>query len=143
MSHGNSRIRDLKLRWDKEDAEREELVARARQKFLEQEAKQLFEPIENYLARLGKILRAAGASVELDANWEHLGEQTLRRVATVKSNESGQQLLLDFTIQTASIFYRGKQYQFSRVIEALIPVITSDVEQFLTPLSRARKQIKT
>jgi hypothetical protein len=37
-------------------------------------------------------------------------------------------------IQGASIFYRDKRYRFLREIEALMPVITSDVEQFFTSL---------
>jgi hypothetical protein len=34
----------------------------------------------------------------------------------------------------ASIFYRDKRYRLLRGIEALMPVITSDVEQFFTSL---------
>jgi hypothetical protein len=124
----------LKHRWNEEDAVRDELEEQAKRKFLEQEANQIFASIENYLTRLAEVLRAAGASVEVDAKWEHLGDQQLRRVAKVRSNESAQQLPLDFTIQEASIFYRDKRYRLLRGIEALMPVITSDVEQFFTSL---------
>jgi hypothetical protein len=96
------------------------------------EANQIFAPIENYLGRLAEVLRASGASVEVDAKWEHRGDQKLRRVAKVRSSASAQQLHLNFTVQGASIFYRDKRYRFLRGIEALMPVITSDVEQFLT-----------
>jgi hypothetical protein len=83
---------------------------------------------------LAEVLRTAGASVEVDARWEHLGDQKLRRIAKVSSSESAQQLPLDFTIQRASIFYRDKRYHFLGEIDALMPVITSDVEQFFTLL---------
>jgi hypothetical protein len=82
---------------------------------------------------LDKVLRAAGASVEIDAMWEHLGDQRLRRVARVTSTEPTQQLPLDLTIQGASIFYRDRLYRFSHDIEALIRVITREVEQILKP----------
>jgi hypothetical protein len=132
MSHEHSHIQPLKHRWDQEDAERDELEEQARRKFLEQEANQIFSPIENYLTKLAEVLRTAGASVEVDARWEHLGDQKLRRIAKVSSSESAQQLALDFTIQRASIFYRDKRYLFLGEIDALMPVITSDVEQFFT-----------
>jgi hypothetical protein len=134
MSHEHSHIQPLKHRWDQEDAERDELEEQARRKFLEQEANQIFSPIENYLTKLAEVLRTAGASVEVDARWEHLGDQRLRRIAKVSSSESAQQLPLDFTIQRASIFYRDKRYLFLGEIDALMPVITSDVEQFFTLL---------
>ena len=134
MSHEHSHIQPLKHRWDQEDAERDELEEQARRKFLEQEANQIFSPIENYLTKLAEVLRTAGASVEVDTRWEHLGDQKLRRIAKVSSSKSAQQLPLDFTIQGASIFYRDKRYHFLREIDALMPVITSDVEQFFTLL---------
>jgi hypothetical protein len=81
MSHKHSRIRHLKQRWDDEDAVRDELERRAKQMFLEEQANQIFAPIGDYLTRLDKVLRAAGASVEIDAMWEHLGDQRLRRVS--------------------------------------------------------------
>jgi hypothetical protein len=133
MSHEHSRIRHLKQRWDDEDAVRDELERRAKQMFLEEQANQIFAPIGDYLTRLDKVLRAAGASVEIDAMWEHLGDQRLRRVARVTSTEPTQQLPLDLTIQGASIFYRDRLYRFSHDIEALIRVITREVEQFLKP----------
>jgi hypothetical protein len=134
MSHEHSHIQRLKHRWDQEDAERDELEEQVRRKFLEQEANQIFSPIENYLTKLAEVLRTAGASVEVDARWEHLGDQKLRRIAKVSSSEPAQQLPLDFTIQGASIFYGDKRYHFLREIDALMPVITSDVEQFFTLL---------
>lgn len=134
MSYEHSHIQRLKHRWDQEDAERDELEEQARRKFLEQEANQIFSPIENYLTKLAEVLRTAGASVEVDARWEHLGDQKLRRIAKVTSSEPAQQLPLDFTIQGASIFYGDKRYHFLREIDALMPVITSDVEQFFTLL---------
>ena len=108
MSHEHSHIQRLKHRWGQEDAERDELEEQARRKFLEQEANQIFSPIENYLTKLAEVLRTAGASVEVDARWEHLGDQKLRRIAKVSSSEPAQQLPLDFTIQGASIFYGDK-----------------------------------
>ena len=51
--------------------------------------------------------------------------------------ETAQQLPLDLTIEGVTIFYRNKPYRFTRAIEALIPVITSDVEQFITAQSQA------
>jgi hypothetical protein len=78
------------------------------------------------------VLRATGAAVEIDANWEHVDDQKLRRLANVRSNKSGQELALELTIHGATILYREKPYRFIRGIEALIPVITSEVEQFLT-----------
>ena len=134
MSYDHSHIQRLKHRWGQEDAERDELEEQARRKFLEQEANQIFSPIENYLTKLAEVLRTAGASVEVDARWEHLGDRKLRRIAKVSSSESAQQLPLDFTIQGASIFYGDKRYHFLREIDALMPVITSDVEQFFTLL---------
>jgi hypothetical protein len=65
--------------------------------------------------------------------WEHLVDQRLRRVATVTSTDPWQQLRLDFTIQGVSIMYRDKPYRLSREIEALILVITGEVERFLEP----------
>jgi hypothetical protein len=133
MSDEHSRIRALKQQWDDEDAMRVEQEGRAKQIFLEEEANQTFAPIEDYLMRLGKVLSAAGASVEIGTTWEHLGDQRLRRVAKVTSTDPTQQLPLDFTIQAVSIFYRDKHYCFSSGIGALILAITSDVEKFLTP----------
>jgi hypothetical protein len=51
----------------------------------------------------------------------------------VTSTELAQQLPLDLTIQGASIFYRDQPYRFSYDIEALILVITREVEEFLKP----------
>jgi hypothetical protein len=88
MNNEHSRIRHLKHRWNEEDAARDELEEQAKRKFLEQEANQIFAPIENYLTRLVEVLRTAGASVEVDARWEHLGDQKLRRIAKVSSSGS-------------------------------------------------------
>ena len=133
MSQEHARIRHLKQQWDDEDAVRDELEQRAKRLFLEEHANQIFASIEDYLTRLNKVLRAVGGSVEIDAMWEHLGDQRLRRVAKVTSTASTQQLPVDLTIQGARIFYRDTPYLFSHGIEALIVAITSDVEQFLKP----------
>jgi hypothetical protein len=138
MNDEHSRIRILKQRWDEEDASREKQEERTKQIFLEDEAKQTFAPIEDYLTRLGKVLGAAGASVEIDTAWQHLADQKLRRVAKISSSEPTKQLPLDFTIQGVSIFYRDKSYRFASGTGVLIQVITADVEQFLTPRRNQR-----
>jgi hypothetical protein len=132
MNDEHSRIRPLKQRWDDEDAARDKQEERAQQIFLEEEANQTFAPIEDYFIRLSKVLSAAGVSVEIDTTWQHLGDRRLRRVAKITSSNPLQQLSLDFTIQGVNIFYRNRRYSFPSGIEALIPVITSDVEQFIT-----------
>ena len=63
MNDEHSRIRTLKQRWDDEDAARDKQEERAQQIFLEEEANQIFAPIEDYFTRLSKVL-SAGASVE-------------------------------------------------------------------------------
>ena len=133
MSEEHARIRHLKKQWDDEDAMRDERERRARQLVLEEHANQIFAPIEDFLMRLDKVLRAVGGSVEIDAMWEHLGDQKLRRVAKVTSTKSKQQLPIDLTIQEATIFYHDTPYRFSHGIEALIFAITQDVERFLKP----------
>jgi hypothetical protein len=137
MSHEqngyHSVIRRLKQRWDDEDAARDELERRAKEIFLEGQANQIFAPIEHYLTRLDKVLHAVGASVQISAVWEHLGDQRLGRAAKVTSRDPNRQHSLDFTIQGVSILYRDKPYSFSNGIKALIRVITREVEQFLTP----------
>jgi hypothetical protein len=60
MNNEHSRIRHLKHRWNEEDAARDELEEQAKRKFLEQEANQIFAPIENYSTRLVEVLRTAG-----------------------------------------------------------------------------------
>ena len=125
--------RCLNQQWDAKDAERDEREQRARQLFLEEHANQTFAPIEDFLTRLDKVLRAAGGSIEIDAMWEHLGDRKLRRVAKVTSTKSKQQLPIDLTIQEATIFYHDTPYRFSHGIEALIFAITQDVERFLKP----------
>ena len=132
MNDEHPHVRTLKQRWDEEDAARDKQEERAQQIFLEEEANQIFAPIEDYFTRLSKVLSAAGVSVEIDTTWQHLGDRRLRRVAKVTSSNLVQQLSLDFTIQGVSIFYRNRQYSFPSGIEALIAVITSDVEQFIT-----------
>ena len=133
MSDEHSPVRSLKQKWDEEDAVHNKQEERAQQIFLEEEANQTFAPIEDYLTRLGKVLNAAGATVEIDTTWQHLGDRRLRRVAKVISPNPTQQLFLDFTIQGVSIFYRNKVYRFTGGIGALIPAITADLEQFLAP----------
>src|SRR5438309_2454016 len=95
-------------------------------------ANELFALLENYLTRLDKVLHEANAAIEIGPIWEHLDERKLRRTAKVLLRERAQHLLLDLTIEGVTIFYRDRPYRFTRAIEALIPVITSDVEQFIT-----------
>jgi len=120
--------RTLKQRWDEKDAARDKQEERAQQAFLEAEANHTFAPIEDFLIRLSKVLRA-----EIDTTWEHLSERRLRRVAKVISSSPPQELPLDFTIHAASIFYCDKVYRLATGIEALILAITADVERVLTP----------
>jgi hypothetical protein len=118
MSHkhdeSHSVIRNLKQRWDDEDAARDELEQQRKQLFVEEQANQIFAPIEDYFVKLEKVLQRVRASVKIEANREHLADQRLRRVVT-------------------SILYRDRPYRFSRGIETLIHVITSEVEEFLKP----------
>src|SRR4029077_2759348 len=72
MGDEHSGIRDLRHRWDEEDKTRDELERQAKRAFLEQEANELFAPLENYLTRLDKVLHQANAAVEIDPTWEHL-----------------------------------------------------------------------
>jgi hypothetical protein len=46
--------------------------------------------------------------------------------------ETAQHLPLDLTIEGVTIFYRNRPYRFTRAIEALVPVLNSDIEQFIT-----------
>ena len=133
----HSGIRDLKHRWDEEDKTRYEHERQAQRAFLEQESNELFAPLENYLTRLDKVLHQANAAVEIDPTWEHLDERKLRRTAKVILRETAQHLPLDLTIEGVTIFYRNRPYRFTRAIEALIPVITSDVEQFIIAQGQA------
>src|SRR5215472_1707305 len=137
MNDESASTRTLKQRWDEKDAARDKQEERAQQAFLEAEANHTFAPIEDFLIRLSKVLSAAGASVEIDTAWEHLGERRLRRVAKVISSNPQQELPLNFTINAASIFYRDKVYRLATGIEALILAITADVERFLTPHRKA------
>jgi hypothetical protein len=129
----HSRIRTLKQRWHEEDVARDKREERTQQILLEEEANQTFAPIEDFLTRLGKVLSATGASVEVDTTWEHLSDRRLRRAARVISSNPPRQLRLEFTTQGISIFYHDRAYRLSGGIKALIPVVTADVEQFLTP----------
>ena len=132
--HGcHADIHRLKQRWDAEDAERDRLEQRRKEIFLEGNASETFAPIEDVSMRLDKVLNAIGASVEIDAAWEHLGDQKLRRCARVRSTQPPQQLLLVFTVQGHRVFYHDRSYQFSQDIEAIILVITREVERFLKP----------
>ena len=137
MSHQQDRyhslIRSFKQRWDDEDAARDELERRAKEIFLEEQANQVFAPIEHYLTRLDKVVHDVGASVEISPVWEHLGDQRLGRAAKVTSSDPNRQHSLDFTIQGVSILFRDRPYSFSNGIKALMRVITHEVEQFLTP----------
>jgi hypothetical protein len=133
MSDKHSPIRALKQKWEEEEAARDKQEERAQQAFLEAEANQTFAPIEDFLIRLSKVLSAAGASVEIDTTWQHLGERRLRRVAMVMFANPPRRLPLDFTIYAASVFYCDKVYRLATGIEALIHALTADVERFLTP----------
>ena len=128
MNDEPTSTRTLKQRWDEKDAARDKQEERAQQAFLEAEANHTFAPIEDFLIRLSKVLRA-----EIDTTWEHLSERRLRRVAKVISSSPPQELPLDFTIHAASIFYCENIYRLATGIEALILAITADVERFLTP----------
>src|SRR6516165_7411295 len=121
----------LKQRWDEKDAARDKQEERAQQAFLEAEANHTFAPIEDFLIRLSKVLSAAGALMEIDTTWQHLGERRLRRVAKIISSNPSQALALDFTIHAASIFYCDKVYRLATGTEALILAITADIERFL------------
>src|SRR5436190_14309915 len=120
----HSPVGNLKQQWEDEEAERNKLEWQARKLFLEEQANEIFAPIENYLTRLHKVLQAFGASVEVSDVWEHIDDQKLRRVAKVNSTQPVQQLLLDFIIQGASISYRDRSYQLSHNTEALMRVIS-------------------
>jgi len=137
MSHQHDRyhslIRSFKQRWDYEDAARDELARRAKEAFLEEQANQIFAPIEHYLTKLDELLHAVDASVEISPVWEHLGDQRLGRAAKVTSGDPSRQHSLDFTIQAVSILFRDRPYSFSNGIKALMRVISHEVEQFLTP----------
>jgi len=126
-------IRNLKQSWDDKDATRKKLEQREKQLFLEDQANQIFAPIEHYLTRLDKVLHAVGASVQIDAVWQHLGDQRLGRAARVMSSDPNRQHSLDFTIQGVSVLFRDRPYSFSNGIKALLRAITHEVEQFLTP----------
>src|SRR5262245_15261557 len=125
----HSLIRSFKQRWDDEDAARDEREQRAKEIFLEEQANQIFAPIEHYLTKLNKVVHAVGASVEISPEWQHLGD----RVAKVTSSDPNRQHSLDFTIRGVSIVFRDRPYSFSNGIKALMRVITHEVEQFLTP----------
>jgi hypothetical protein len=129
----HSRTRSLKQRWDEEDAARDKLQRRAKELFLEEQGKQIFAPIEEYLTRVDNVLRGFGASVYINPTWEHLDDQRLRRVAKVRSTQPDQQLSLDFEIHGARIFHRDRSYQSSRDAETLVRVIAEQIEQLLKP----------
>src|SRR5262249_51929929 len=131
MNDEYSPLRALKQKWDEEDAAHAKQEECAQQIFLEEEANQTFAPIKDYFTRLGRVLSATGASVQLDTAWAHLSNRRLRGVARIISSNPPRQLRLEFTIQGVSIFYRDKEYRFTGGIEALILAITADVEQFL------------
>jgi hypothetical protein len=137
MGEEHSGICDLKHRWDEEDKTRDELERHSQRAFLEQEANGLFAPLENYLTRLDKVLHQANAAVEIDPTCEHLDERKLRRTAKVILRETAQHLPLDLTIEGVTIFYRNRPYRFTRAIEELIPLLNSDIEQFITGQSQA------
>ena len=132
MTLEQSQAQCLQDRWNEEDAKRDELERQAKQTFLEQEAEEVFAPIEKYFTHLGKVLGGTGATVAIEPNWEQADDQKLRRKANVSSDKSGQQLALELTVQWPTIYFRGMPYRLLRGTETLIPVITSEVEQFLS-----------
>jgi hypothetical protein len=121
----------VKRRWDESDAARDRLETRTKELFLEEQANEIFAPVQDCLTRLDIVLRRFNVSVEIDHTWERFDEQRLRRTAKVKSIQSDRQLSLDFNIHGARIFHLDKCYQFSREIETLVRVIVGEVEQFL------------
>jgi hypothetical protein len=133
MSDEQLSIQKLKAKWNDEDFQRHNLEKEARKRFLESEADQTFAQLQDFLTRLGKVLGAAGGSMEISPEWEHLNDYKLRRIIKVLSSDSAEEFLVDLTVQGVSIFYHDKPYRFSIGIRALIGAITSDVEQFLTP----------
>jgi hypothetical protein len=106
MNDEHSPLRALKQKWEEEEAARDTQEEHAQQLFLEAEASLTFAPIEDFLTRLGKVLSAAGASVEIDTAWDHVSDRRLRRAARIMSSNPPGRLSLDFVIQGMSIFYR-------------------------------------
>ena len=137
MNDEPTSTKNLKQRWNEEDAARDKQEDRAQQTFLEEEANKTFAPIEEFLIRLSKVLSATGESVEIDTTWQHLGERRLRRIAKVIAPDPFHRLPLEFTIHGVSILYRDSVYRFASGAEALIRAIIADVEQFLTPHRKA------
>jgi hypothetical protein len=100
---------------------------------LEEQAKQVFQPIKEYLMRMNQAVHTVGATVEIDPRWEPLGDQKLRRTARVASTKLSRPLPLDFTIQGALILLGDKTYEYPHQIDALKHEIRRQVEQFLMP----------
>jgi hypothetical protein len=126
--NGDLLIHNLKQKWDNEDAARDKLSDDSLKIFREEQASQIFAPIEDYFTRLDQVLHAVGASMVIDPKWEHLPDQRLRRVANVTFGEH--RLSLDFIIQGVNIYFRNTTYRLSRGIEALLPTVTDEVERF-------------
>jgi hypothetical protein len=129
----HSRTRGLQKRWAEEDAAREKRQQREKELFLEEQANEIFAPIDECLTRVDKVLRGFGASIDYDRTWKHLGDQRLRRSATVKSAQPDRELPLGFTIEGRRIFYRDECYQTSRETQALIRILVREIEHFLEP----------
>ena len=100
---------------------------------LEEQAKQVFQPIKEYLMRMNQAVHTVGATVEIDPRWELLGEQKLRRTARVASTKLSRPLPLDFTIQGPLILLGNNAYEYPHQIDALKHEIRRQVEQFLMP----------
>ena len=98
---------------------------------LEEQAKQVFQPIKEYLMRMNQALHTVGATVEIDPRWEPLGDQKLRRTARVASTKLSRPLPLDFKLQGALISLGNETYQYPHQIEALKQDIQRQVERFL------------
>ena len=121
----SSLIRNVQqARQDKEKQQRD---------LLEEQARQVFQPIKEYLIRMNQAVHTVGATVEIDPIWEPLGDQKLRRTARVTSTKLSRLLPLDFTLQGALILLGNKTYQYPHQIEALKHEIRHQVEQFLMP----------
>jgi hypothetical protein len=75
----SSLVRNVKQAWETKDTARDEL---------EQQAQQIFAPIDDYLKRMNQALHAVGAIVQIDTKWQSMADQTLHRVAKVTSTKT-------------------------------------------------------
>jgi hypothetical protein len=68
----HSGSRNIKRRWNEEYGARDKLEQRAKELSLEEQANEIFAPIQEYLIRLDNVLRGFGASVEINTQWDTL-----------------------------------------------------------------------